>query len=88
MRAFLPKHMLRAGHSSGGFWDRHQHSLSLGDKIDFDHLVFGPAKVFTLNAHHHPDKRVWAAEHAFMVSGHHRAYLPKAASEARRAARA
>lgn len=63
------------------------HSLPVGDDVDIDHLVIGPAGVFTLNDKHHPGKRVWVAERTFMVNGQRQPYLPKSCHEGRLTAR-
>jgi hypothetical protein len=64
------------------------HSIPLGDgRGDIDHLVIGPAGVYTLNAKHHPDKRLFVYYEAMTVNGTRVDYIRKARWEAQRAAR-
>ncbi len=64
------------------------HSVPVGEgDADIDHVVIGPAGVVTMNTKHHPGHRVWVADRIFMVAGHKLPYIPKAASEADRAAK-
>ena len=48
---------------------------------DIDHLVIGPAGVFTLNTKNHLASHVWIAERTFMVNGHRQDYLPISRTE-------
>ncbi len=52
---------------------------------DIDHVVIGPAGVFTLNSKRHPDGKVSVYDRALWVNGFKVDYLQKARSEARRA---
>jgi hypothetical protein len=54
---------------------------------DIDHVVIGPAGVFTLNTKCRPDGTVTVYEHALYVSGFKVDYLQKSRGEARRATR-
>lgn len=54
---------------------------------DIDHVVVGPAGIFTINTKHHPDKRIWVSPVQFLVDGHSRDYLTKSRREAERAER-
>jgi hypothetical protein len=40
-----------------------------GETVDLDHLVIGPAGVFSLTAQHHRDGRVWVTGDRFWVNG-------------------
>lgn len=60
-------------------------SVAVGDRGTIDHVVIGPAGVFTLNTKHHPGGRIWLAENAFMVDCHKTHYLRNSRFEARRA---
>ena len=64
------------------------HSVPVGEKgSDIDHVVIGPAGVFTLNTKNHSRKKVWIAEKAFMVSGQKTNYLRNSRHEASRASK-
>jgi len=64
------------------------HSVPVGEKgSDIDHVVIGPAGVFTLNTKNHLRKKVWIAEKAFMVSGQKTNYLRNSRREASRASK-
>jgi len=54
---------------------------------DIDHVVIGPAGVFTLNTKRHPDGKVTVYDRALYVNGTQVDYLPKSRGEARRASR-
>jgi hypothetical protein len=64
------------------------HAVPVGNRgADIDHIVIGPGGVFTVNAKHHPDARVWVGGNTFMVNGHRQPYVRNARHEARRASR-
>ena len=64
------------------------HAVPIGSRgSDIDHVVVGPAGVFTLNTKHHPGKSVWVSERSFMVEGQRTTYLRNSRFEADRAAR-
>lgn len=64
------------------------HAIPVGDRgADIDHLAIGPAGVFTINAKHHPDARVWVGGNTFMVNGHRQPYVRNARHEAARASK-
>lgn len=64
------------------------HSVPVGEKgSDIDHVVIGPAGVFTLNTKNHSSKKVWVAEKAFLVSGQKTNYLRNSRHEAARASK-
>ena len=54
---------------------------------DIDHVLIGPAGVYTINTKHHANKDVWVAGRALRVSNHPQHHIPNAAFEARRAAK-
>lgn len=67
---------------------RFLHSLPVGDNgADIDHLVIGPGGVFTLNAKHHPNARIWVAGDVLMVNGARQPYVRNSRHEAARASR-
>ena len=62
-------------------------SIAVGQNgADIDHLVVGPAGVFTINAKYHRGSRVWVAGDTVMVNGQRQPYVRNARYEARRAA--
>ena len=64
------------------------HAIPVGTRgSDIDHLVIGPAGVFTINAKHHPGAKVWVGGDTVMVNGQRRPYVRNARHEAERAAR-
>lgn len=64
------------------------HAVPVGTEgSDIDHVVIGPAGVFTLNAKHHPNGRIWVSPRTFMVNGTRVPYLRNAHHEAERASR-
>src|SRR5215218_1974792 len=64
------------------------HAIPVGaNGADIDHLVIGPAGVFTLNAKHHPDARIWVAGDTVMVNGVRYPYIRNSRHEAMRASR-
>jgi hypothetical protein len=54
---------------------------------DIDHVVVGPAGVFTINTKAHANKRVWAAGHALRINGFSQHYIRNSQHEAARASR-
>lgn len=53
----------------GDSW-RALHAVPVGERgSDIDHVVIGPAAVFTLNTKNHSHAKVWVAEHALLVNG-------------------
>jgi hypothetical protein len=64
------------------------HAVPVGQKdSDIDHVVIGPAGVFTLNTKNHSRSRVWVAENSFWVNGEKTDYLRNSRHEARRASK-
>ena len=54
---------------------------------DIDHVVIGPAGVFTLNTKYHRNARIWVGGATFMVNGTRQPYVRNSRHEARRASR-
>lgn len=64
------------------------HAVRVGERdADIDHVVIGPAGVFTVNAKHHPNASVWVGGDTFMVNGRRLPYVRNSRYEARRAGR-
>lgn len=64
------------------------HAVPVGYRgSDIDHVVIGPAGVFTVNAKHHPDATVWVGGDTFMVNGQCVPYVRNSRHEARRTAK-
>ncbi|WP_051706199.1 nuclease-related domain-containing protein [Nocardioides aequoreus] len=66
---------------------RSLHAIPIGTRgSDIDHLVIGPGGVFTVNAKHHPGKKIWVGGSTFLVDGFRQPYVRNARFEAARAA--
>ncbi len=64
------------------------HSIPVGrDDADIDHLLIGPAGVFTINSKNHSGMRVWVGGDTFLVNGVRQPHIRNARHEASRAAR-
>jgi hypothetical protein len=64
------------------------HSVPVGEQgADIDHVVIGPAGVFTVNAKHHPNGSVWVGADTFLVNGTRTWYVRNSRHEAARASR-
>jgi Nuclease-related domain len=64
------------------------HSVPVNDKkSDIDHMVIGPAGVFTLNSTSHPKRDVWVAHDRILLDGYPTDYLRTSRFEAQRAAK-
>lgn len=64
------------------------HAVPVGERgSDIDHVVVGPAGVFTLNTKHHPGATVWVSAVQVRVAGHVQPYLRNSRHESRRASR-
>ena len=64
------------------------HAVPIGERgSDIDHVVIGPAGVFTINAKHHPNASVWVGGNTFMVNGQRQPYIRNSRHEAQRASR-
>jgi hypothetical protein len=59
------------------------HSVPVGQAdSDIDHVVIGPAGVFTINTKNHAGQKVWIAGHGLAISGHKTDYIHAAIGEA------
>lgn len=64
------------------------HAVRVGQRdADIDHVLIGPAGVFTVNAKNHPNASVWVGGDTFMVNGQRVPYVRNSRHEARRASR-
>ena len=64
------------------------HAVRVGEcGSDIDHVVIGPAGVFTVNAKNHPNGSIWVGGNTFMVNGQRVPYVRNSRHEASRAAR-
>jgi hypothetical protein len=64
------------------------HAVPVGENgSDIDHVVIGPAGVFTVNAKNHPGARIWVGGNTFMVNGQKVPYVRNSRHEANRAAK-
>lgn len=64
------------------------HAVPVGERgSDIDHLVIGPAGVFTINTKHHPGAKVWVGKDQLRVNGHVQPYIRNSRFEAKRAAK-
>lgn len=64
------------------------HAVPVGKAdSDIDHVVIGPAGVFTLNTKNHSGQKVWVAGGTFMVGGHKPPHIHSSVFEAKRAAK-
>lgn len=63
-------------------------SIPVGENgADIDHLIAGPAGVFTINAKYHRGANIWVGGNTLMVNGTRQPYIRNARYEAKRAAR-
>jgi hypothetical protein len=64
------------------------HSVPIGDRgSDIDHVVLGPAGVFTFNTKFHEDARIWVGSTRLLVNGQKTDHLRNSRYEARRVAK-
>lgn len=64
------------------------HAVPIGDRNSgIDHVVMGPAGVFTINTKNHPQANVWVRGDTFKVNGNSQHYIRNSRHEAQRAAR-
>ena len=71
----------------GPHW-RVLHAVEVGDRgSDIDHIVIGPAGVFTLNTKRHPGGKAWVAERAVRLNRQRTDYLRNSRHEGARASR-
>ena len=62
------------------------HAVEVGSRgSDVDHVVIGPAGVFTINAKHHPQAKIWVGGNTVMVNGYRQPYVRNSRHEAGRA---
>ena len=62
------------------------HAVPVGERgSDIDHLVIGPAGVFTINTKHHPGAKIWVGKDQLRVDGHVQPYIRNSRFEAKRA---
>ena len=62
------------------------HAIPVGNRgSDIDHLIIGPGGVFTANAKHHPDAKIWVGGNTVMVNGSKQPYVRNSRHEAARA---
>lgn len=64
----------------------HAVPVGAGDS-DIDHVLIGPAGVFTVNSKHHPGAKVWVVSKQIRVNNHPVPYLRNSRHEAARAAK-
>ena len=64
------------------------HSVPIGDRgSDIDHVVLGPAGVFTFNTKFHEDARIWVGSTRLLVNGQKTDHLRNSRYEAQRVAK-
>jgi hypothetical protein len=64
------------------------HAVRVGQRdADIDHVLVGPAGVFTVNAKNHPNASVWVGGDTFIVNGQRVPYVRNSRHEASRASR-
>ena len=64
------------------------HAVEVGvNGSDIDHIVIGPAGIFTLNTKRHPGSKAWVAERAVRVNHQRTDYLRNSRHEGARASR-
>ena len=62
------------------------HSVPVGTRgADIDHVLVGPAGVFTVNTKYHPDAKIGVGGDTFKINGRSTRYVKTARDEARRA---
>lgn len=64
------------------------HAIQWASGADIDHLVIGPAGVFSINSKRHRGKTVWYGDTAITVNGASTRHIAVSQSEARRVSRA
>lgn len=64
------------------------HAVSVGIRgSDIDHVVLGPAGVFTINTKHHAGAKVWVSPRTLLVNGQKTDHLRNSRHEAKRASK-
>jgi hypothetical protein len=67
---------------------RFLHSVPVGKAAsDIDHVLIGPAGVFTVNTKNHPGARVWVSGNTLQVNGNSQPYIRNSKHERARAAK-
>jgi hypothetical protein len=70
-----------------GQW-RYLHSVPVGSRgADIDHVLIGPAGVFTINTKNHRGSNIWVGGNTFVVNGTRQPYIRNSRHEAVRAGR-
>ena len=70
-----------------GAW-RYVHSVPVGNRgSDIDHVLVGPAGIFTINTKAHRGANVWVGGDTMLVNGHRQPYVRNSRHEAARASR-
>jgi hypothetical protein len=70
-----------------GQW-RYLHSVPVGSRgSDIDHVLIGPAGVYTINTKNHRGSNIWVGGNTFMVNGSRQRYIHNSRHEALRAGR-
>lgn len=70
-----------------GHW-RYLHSVPVGSRgSDIDHVLVGPAGVFTINTKNHRGSNIWVGGNTLMVNGGRQPYIRNSRHEAQRASR-
>jgi hypothetical protein len=68
----------------GDRW-RTLHAVTVGNNgSDIDHVVIGPAGIYTINTKNHPNANIWVGGNTFMVNGQRVHYVRNARFEAKR----
>ena len=63
------------------------HAVPVGaTDTDIDHILIGPAGVFTVSSRNHRDEAVWVGGSTFLINGHRTAQIERSRAEARDAA--
>lgn len=76
----------RLGALGAGWYVLHSVPVGTGAS-DLDHVVIGPAGVFTINTKHHRGQNVWVGAKRILVNGQRTDHLRNAAYEAKRASK-
>lgn len=77
----------RVARPEPGYW-RYVHSVPVGDRgADIDHVLVGPAGVFSINTKAHRGGNIWVAGDTFMVNGQRQPYARNSRYEGERATR-
>lgn len=77
---------LYAARQANPYWS-FLNSVAVSETADIDHVLMGPAGVFTINAKHHSNANVWVGGDTIMVNGQRQPYVRNARAEAKKAER-